>query len=437
MRSDWKEVLPELAVAGARCLLLGAGRSGVAAGRLLEAHGVECEMADEKNSPDLPSGRFDLCVANPAIPTTHRWFRECRERGIGIVGEMELGYAFWRGRILAVTGSKGKSSIVKLCADTLTAAGREAVPCGNYGVPLSAVCMDNPGAEWAVAETSSFQLETIRRYRPDVSLLLNVQADHLDRHGSMREYARMKMRLFENQGEGDAAFIPDDVDWQGNDFAASCNVATFGRNGDWRYERGRIVGNGEEVDFAGTWFDNPILGLAAAGAVGALRACGVSMAQVKRGLADFKSLPHRMQRLGSVNGVEYIDDSKATSLAATAAALQMVGRRVRLIAGGRLKERDLAPFKFFVAKHAEKVYLIGESSRTFNSAWGDVVPCEDCHDMAGAVEKIAAEAKPGEVALLSPGCASFDQFSGYGERGDCFAKEVAAMQRPQNQGNRQ
>jgi UDP-N-acetylmuramoylalanine--D-glutamate ligase len=177
---------------------------------------------------------------------------------------------------------------------------------------------------------------------------------------------------------------------------------------------------------AGSWFDNPVLGLAAAAGVGALTACGLDAASIEDGLRNFEPLPHRMQRIAERNGVVFVDDSKATSLAATAAALQMIPGPVRLIAGGRLKERDLNMIKELLTRCVRKVYLIGECAWQMEAAWSNVVSCENCETLDRAVTVATNEACAGETVLLSPGCASFDQFGSYRERGERFTRLVCA-----------
>ena len=433
--------------------VLGAGVSGVAAARLLREQGSRVMLLDA--APEarlegvrarlaglgvdvaggvavLPPEPFTLCVASPAFEAEHPWLRACAARGIPVVGEMELGFVFWPGKILAITGSKGKTSAVKLAADALTAAGQPATPAGNYGIPLSACVLDQPGLPWAVVEISSFQLEQVETFKPAVAVLLNLQADHLDRHHTMEAYTRAKLRLFARQGRGDVALLPAGQ----SSLAAACpggvSVQTFGAGaGDWCYTPGRVAGRVGavpiEVALAGTWYDNPVLGEAAAALAGALHACGLEPAQIAAGFAAFRPLAHRMQRVGRIRGVVYIDDSKATSLAALGAALRMTREPVRLIAGGRLKETDLETVKELLTKRVKKVYLIGESTRPLGEAWTPAVPCAACGDLERAVAMAAAEAEPGDAVILSPGCASFDQFEGYRQRGECFTRLVQAL----------
>jgi UDP-N-acetylmuramoylalanine--D-glutamate ligase len=436
-----------------RACVLGAGVSGIAAARLLARHGGCVTLLDVAPDPQLEQARsalagcrvtvrggvealpdepYTLCVVSPSIIPEHPWLRACAERGIPVVGEMELGYAFWRGRILAVTGSKGKTSVVKLCADALTAAGQRATPAGNYGIPLSTCVLDQPGLPWAVVEVSSFQLEHVVAFRPDVAVLLNIQADHLDRHHAMAVYTQLKYRLFARQAAGDVALIPAGLAVPAGVLPPEVAVQTFGVDrADWHYTPGKIgsgvAGAPGEIGFAGTWFDNPVLGEAAAAITGALYACGLSTSQIESGLAAFKPLPHRMQCVGVHHGVTYIDDSKATSLTALGAALRMRSEPIRLIAGGRLKETDLEPVKELLTKRVKKVYLIGESTKPLQDAWSSVVECVACGDLTAAVATAAREAVCGDAVLLSPGCASFDQFDGYKQRGEYFTRLVQSL----------
>ena len=456
-----RHVIPALEQEKASCLVIGGGVSGVASARLLDALGASVVLIDASplenlkeataslrstrvvvrgGVSDFPGGTFDLCVVSPSIPAGHPWLQACAERGIPVIAEMELGYAFWPGRILAVTGSKGKSSVVKLCAETLTRAGHPAAPCGNYGTPLSELVLDKPSLEWAVAETSSFQLEHVKAYHPDAAILLNLQADHLNRHGSFEEYAAMKFRLFQAQGPDDAAFLPDVMDFHGQNLPSNVPVYRFGlsESASWLYRPARVTGvfKGKRVDFdlTGSWFDNPILGEAAAAVCGALSFCGLTPREISAGLKAYKPLPHRMQIVADENNIKYVDDSKATSLAATEAAIRMIGGPIRLIAGGRFKERDPYFLKDLLSKFVKKVYLIGECAGTFFEAWHDVVPCIDCGTLGNAVEQASADALEGETVLLSPGCASFDQFASYGERGDRFTHLILSKEKASSRG---
>lgn len=439
-----------------QALVLGLGVSGESAALLLRRRGAAVSVVDQGDEAKqaarvrrlreagcsvtfgeaFPEGAFDLCVASPAFPLAHPWLKACGERGIPVVSELELGAWFWRGGILAVTGSKGKSSLVKLCADTLNASGVTASPAGNYGIPLCQLVLEKPDLQWAVVEVSSFQMEHTERFSPAIAVLLNLQADHLDRHSGMEEYKSLKIKLFREMKPGALALLPEGFDDEGR-VPRTCEIRRFGETAaaDWRYADHAVTGmeRGEprRIDVAGGWFDNPILGLAAAAAGAALARVGLSDGQIAAGCAGFQPLKHRMQVVGeSEKGVLYVDDSKATSLSALSAALRMSKRPVRLIAGGLLKENDLENVKDLLTRTTKKVYLIGRCSGVLYQAWSGTVPCECCGTLERAVDRAVQDALPGETVLLSPGTASFDQFTGYGERGDRFSarvREVAGL----------
>jgi len=434
---------------GARAVVLGAGVSGVAAARLLRARGGSALVLDEApESPQtrealracgaeyrgagdaFPAGDFDVCVASPAFAAGHPWLTACEARGIPALSELDLGARYWTGRMLAITGSKGKSSLVKLCADTLRAAGLPAAPAGNYGTPLCALALDAPDLAWAVVEVSSFQLERAGDFAPDVAVLLNVQPDHLDRHGSFDAYRLVKERLFARQSPRDTAILPSGYETRYGPVATAARKTTFGKDAAaaWIHENHRVSKRApdapETFRLNGSWFDNPVLGLAAAAGCAALAAAGADARAIEAGLRGFVPLPHRMQPVAEQGGVRFVDDSKATSLAAIGAALTMAGTPVRLIAGGRLKENDLTAVKELLTQHARKVYLIGECARRMADAWQECVACEICETMDRAVARATVEAAPGETVLLSPGTASFDQFKNYHDRGERFARAV-------------
>lgn len=346
-----------------RVLVLGRGASGRAAAERLAEQGFRPEFADDV--------RF--VVASP---------------GIQVKSELQLGCEILKARgvrMLAVTGSKGKSSVVKLVADALSANGRKAVACGNYGLPVCAA----GDCEWAVVEVSSFQLETTN-LPPDTfeaAVVLNLQEDHLDRHGSVEVYHALKRRL-----------------------ASFARVASFGGLGP----SGLVSG----------YFDNEVLRENGEMAVFLMRVAGLDDAAIARAFAQFVPLPHRMQIVWESGGVRAIDDSKATSIAALCAAVRMAGGKLRLIAGGLEKGDDPRIAIPLLTKRVEKLYIIGSCAEKFAAAWSDAAECEISGDLATAVRSAMRDARPGETILLSPGAASFDQFGSFGERGDVFADLV-------------
>ena len=446
-----------------RALVLGAGASGAAAAALLRREGCDVEVLDG-DAPFPGGASFDLAVASPGVALDHPWQAECRARGVKVVSELQLGWTRWRamgGRALAVTGSKGKSSVVKLVADALGG-----IPCGNYGrpvcdvvnsfsqisdfrfqisdsgyrvtdsgsIPDSGSISDSgyrvtdsgsisdsgtrvsgapiPNSQFSilnsqfsilnsqfpilVVEVSSFQMETTDDFRPEAAALLNLQEDHLDRHGTKEAYHALKRRLLSLAGRA-----LDCSGWTAADVPADARAL-----------------------FAGSYFDNDVLAVNGAAAVWLMRAAGLADAAVAAAFAAFEPLPHRMQTVCERGGVRYIDDSKATSLAALAAGTRMAGRPVRLIAGGLGKGDDAFSSIRYLQSTTKKVYLIGRCADQLYDAWHSAVPCEMCGTLEAAVAAASRDARPGEAVLLSPGAASFDQFKNFGARGDRFAALV-------------
>ena len=369
----------------------------------------------------------DVAVISPGFALTHPWIRDLIQREIPVISELELGWSRRHCPVIAVTGSNGKSTVVKLISEALTRAGQRALPCGNYGFPACAAVMVPDVPDWLVMEVSSFQLETVQEFRPDIGVLLNVLPNHLDRHGTMEVYRAMKFRLFENMRATDTAVLPVDLfpAVQERLKTASCTLKTFGteEGADFRYRDGRAG----EVNLAGTQFDNEILGTAAAAVAAVCDTCGIPPEAVEAGARAFEPLPHRTALVAELDGVRYVDDSKATNLAALCAAVKMCSGSIHLIAGGRSKESDFSFAKDLLAQRVSRLYLIGEASDAMQAAWGSAVRCIACGTVQKAVEAAREQAKPGDTVLLSPACTSFDQFRDFNERGDCFASAVRGL----------
>jgi len=380
----------------ASVLILGNGLSGRAAERLVAKLGFSATVVD--GDDPMPDGEFAFAVASPGIAPSHPWRVTCQKRGIPVKSELQFGVEECRRlgmRLLAVTGSKGKSSVVKLVADALCLAGKSADPCGNYGKPVCEVALEG-AAKWAVVEVSSFQMETTHLPGDafEAAAILNLQEDHLDRHGSVEVYHSLKRNLLNMARRG---IGPEE-----------CLAAA---------ESSRPL-------FAGSYFDNSVLMANGAAAVWLLRAAGLHDEMIANAFSRFEPLPHRMNLVGEFGGVRYVDDSKATSLAALAAGVKMAGGSVRLVAGGLPKGDDPKSVIPLLTKRVKKVYLIGRCAEMFSSAWSGAVDCEVCGVMEKAVESAMRDAEKGDTVLLSPGTASFDQFKSYGQRGDVFAKLV-------------
>ena len=406
-----------------RALVLGCGRSGKAAEALLKTQGVETVVLADDARDRIEGEGFDFAVVSPGIALTHPWIVEAKRRGIPLKSELQLGCEELKRqgwKLLAVTGSKGKSSVVKVVADAINLEGMRAVACGNYGTPVCEVAVEDLRREtgdraerWAVVEVSSFMMETtdLPADTFEAAAILNLQADHLDRHGSVEVYHGLKCKLLTMAKAGycgDETFPPQD------------GVTTL---------------------WTGSYFDNEILAGNAAMAVELMRVAGLDDAVIAKAFREFAPLPHRMNLVAEADGIRYVDDSKATSLAALIAGVKMASsdnrtieqsniRTILLVAGGLPKGDDPKMALSTLTERVKKVYLIGQSAEAFFAAWSDAVDCEICGTMEEAVEKAKREAEKGETVLLSPGTASFDQFKSYGERGDVFARLVKEKGQP-------
>lgn len=440
----------------ASALVLGLGESGLAAAHLLLDEGSAVTVLDQHDTPALraradvlrergaevhlaatsrPGPPPAVAVVSPGIPAGSPWLRDVAGAGTPLRSELDIGASRCRCPMLAITGTNGKSTLTTLCAEALTLGGLRVASGGNLGTPLARIAPRSGALDWVAVEVSSFQLETVATFRPRVGILLNIQPNHLDRHGDMGTYLATKCRLFRRMGAGDTAVVPEALAdaVRGEVQAAHAAAAdggpewrTFGDSelATYRYVRGAIRTPHGDVDLAGTRFDNPVLGLAVAAAAAALDACGLTPATLTEAVRRNRPLPHRMMDLGSIGGVRFIDDSKATSLAAMAAALGMLQEPVRLIAGGLLKEYDLSVVQELLAKKTRGVYGIGKGAAAMMAAWSGTAACRDCGDLETAVRTAWKDAQPGDVVLLSPGCASFDQFRNFEERGQRFAAVV-------------
>lgn len=441
-----------------RCVgVHGLGLSGVAASRLLRSRGVEVigferrpgerlelgdlaadagfRLAGGDGPERLPAG-LDGLVVSPGVRTDHPLGEAVRRAGLPVVAEVELAFAFLEGPLVGITGSNGKSTTTALTGALVTAGGRAAEVCGNIGRPLSA-CVDGPAGRVFVVELSSFQLEGVRTLRPAAGALLNLAADHLDRHRDGAEYLAAKRRLFARQEAADVAVLNAD-----DPVVAATPVRSrrrlFSRlgpvadgcwlDGDAVVEaggpsRGRVLFRSGEVPLPGPHnLEN-----AMAAALLAL-AVGVDAGALGRGLSGFRGLPHRMERIAEVGGVVYWDDSKGTNPAATQRSLEgFADRAVHLILGGRSKAAEFASMAALVRRKVARLYLVGEAAGEISAALGAVVPWEIAGTVARAVAAASRRALPGEAVLLSPACASFDQYTDFAERGRDFQRCVLSL----------
>jgi UDP-N-acetylmuramoylalanine--D-glutamate ligase len=432
-----------------KALVLGCGGSGAAAAQLLHSEGTHVIVLDGgagdegiaradglrhsgmegvTDCRDLPPGDYDVCVASPGVSLSSPLLQQARARKLPVLSELELGWSRCRCPVVAVTGSNGKSTAVKWIAESLQAGGLRAEPAGNYGPPVSKIVLEQKDLDWLVLEVSTFQLETVSEFRAEVGILLNIHPNHLDRHGDMQTYRMLKAKLFAQSKGSDACIVHQPLLEEARRLSGrKGRWISFGNSAgaDYLYKNGIVTAGGKQVlDLQGTIFANDVLGQAGAAVAAALVSCGLDSSCVARAASTFKPLPHRMQPVGEFGGVRFINDSKATNLAAMAAALRMIPSKIRLIAGGLGKEKDYSFVKELLAKKVQGVYLIGRTSKEMASAWSDAVPCFLCETLEIAVRRATDDAKEGDVILLSPACASFDQFRNFEERGDRFIRLV-------------
>jgi UDP-N-acetylmuramoylalanine--D-glutamate ligase len=384
-----------------RAVVLGTARSGQAAAALLERNGVEVVLAgrDLGNDDDVSVlDGADVLVKSPGVPRDNPLVAEAR---IPIWSEVELAYRLLSNPILGVTGTNGKTTTTEWLGAMFRAAGRDVAVAGNVGRALSAV--EAPAETWVVCELSSFQLEDIHDFRPRVAVLVNLEPDHLDRHGSFEAYRDAKLRIFENQQPNDTAAVPRSF--------------------------GVVPGSAARVEFASGDALPAEPGLPgahnrenAAAATAAARAAGIGDDAVAEALRTFPGVPHRLELVGERGGVRFVNDSKATNTAAARRALASYDAPLHVILGGSRKGET---FDELARELHGRAYLIGETADELAQALDrGRVPYLRCGDLETAVSAAAAAARPGEIVLLSPACASYDQFRDFEQRGEEFRRLV-------------
>jgi UDP-N-acetylmuramoylalanine--D-glutamate ligase len=444
-------------VNGKRVLVVGLGKSGVASALFLHRRGARVSVSDAKSPEQLrneipalldagitvETGEHgertfreqDLIVISPGVPFDMPQLARARERGLPIIGEVELAYRFLEGNIVAVTGSNGKTTTTTLAGDVIAASGRDTLVGGNIGTPVVSFVDTATAQTWVVLEISSFQLETVESFRPRIAAVLNVTPDHLDRHYSFENYTAAKARVFENQTEDDFAVLnADDETCVAMAKNLKARVYWFSRLRE--VERGAFV-RGKEI----VWRDGreqsilPVSDISLKGAhnlENVLAAVCIGMlvkaepAAIRRAVEEFRAVEHRLEYVGAVRGVEYYNDSKATNVDATIKAIQSFPGRLHLILGGKDKGSDYTVLNELLAQRAKRVYTIGAAAAKIESQLRGV---EVLHSetLESAVKRAGEEAEAGDVVLLAPACASFDQFDSYEHRGRVFKELVRGL----------
>ena len=427
-------------------LVIGAGKSGVAAANFLSRRGDAVVLSDSKSDPALPYpleksitrvfGRQDdslldgvtQLVLSPGVPATIPIIAAAQAAGIPVISEIELAYRELRGTVIAITGSNGKSTTTALIGEILRIAGREPVVAGNIGEPLIAA-VDKDRERIYVLELSSFQLETVDTFHANIALLLNITPDHMDRYPSLEAYAAAKLRIFRNQQDGDTAIVnasePREVTRKHGvrlmRFSGTQKSDAWfdGKNlilGDRRIARSslKLEGMANVENALAAWL--------------AADAAGVDDVHVKSAFASFAGLPHRMVLVRERNGVRWVNDSKGTNVDATLKSLEgFTDRSVLLILGGKDKAGEFERMRDLVKAKASRVITIGAAAERIAEALKGTVEIVAQGDMQRAVRWASENAKKGETVLLSPACASFDQYRNFEHRGQHFEELVKAL----------
>jgi len=450
-----------------RTLVIGAGKSGIAAARFLAARGAQVELTDVKKAseldedlaaalagtgvrltlgvyPPLEPGRYTLVVVSPGVPLTVPPVQRARELQVPVTGELELAYRFARAPVVAVTGTNGKTTTTALVGEILKSAGWRTLVAGNIGRPL--IEEVESSYDVIVLEVSSFQLETSSEFKPRVGAVLNITPDHLDRHLTMENYALVKARLFANQGKQDFAVLNFD-DLRTKNLTPLCpgKVLYFSR--EQEVSAGACVINGW-ITFIGEGRRDLVLPakeLKIPGAhnlENALAATACSLAfgapaeAAARALGTFPGVAHRLELVAEIDGVRYVNDSKGTNPDASIKALEAYAEPIVLIAGGRNKGSDFTQFVRLIKAKARALVLLGESAGEIErlARREGVAAILRAGGLEEAVRLAKDAARPGDVVLLSPGCASWDMFKNYEERGELFKQAVLKMKLLENRG---
>ena len=411
-------------------LIVGLARSGAAAARMLLPHGPV--LAADRARPEVPEGveahlesdgvelldRVACVVKSPGVPNEAPAIVAARERGLPVHGELELAWRLLANRFLAVTGTNGKTTTVELLGAVHTEARVPAAVAGNVGTPLSSlVGAVDPGAV-IVCEVSSFQAEDAEAFAPDTALLLNLAEDHLDRHGTFAAYREAKLRVFARQTAAQIAVAPDGFEVPGAGRRVSFGAgpeADLGLSEDTLLWRGEPLIRVGEIRLRGAHNTENAMGAAAAALAG-----GLPPEPVAAALRTFAGVPHRLEEVGTVNGVLYVNDSKATNVASAVRGIEAFEGGVHAILGGSLKGGGFEGLRAAVASRCRAGYLIGEAAGPLERDLAGTASLHRCGDLEAAMRAAADAARPGEVVLLSPACASYDQYTDYEERGAHF-----------------
>ncbi len=448
---------------GKRVLVVGLGKSGVASALFLKSHGARVAVSDTKSGDELRNeipvlldhgitvetgghgertfrGQ-DLIVVSPGVPVDAPPLVQARSLGESVIGEIELAAQFLPGPIVAITGSNGKTTTTTLTGEIMAAAGFSTLVGGNIGTPAISLAEKARPDTVIVLEVSSFQLETIENFRPRVAVVLNVTPDHLDRHRTFEIYANAKARVFENQQSGDYAVLNAD-DPTCMDMGGRTRAQVFWFSRQQEVQRGAWVRDGlilfrdklgqreilqvSEIPLKGAHNLENVLAAVCAGVL-----MGCAPEKIRQAVRDFKAVEHRLEFVATIKGVDYYNDSKATNVDATIKALESFPSNIHLILGGKDKGSDYTVLNDLLRKRVKRVYTIGAAAAKIES---QIVTAKDggpelihAETLESAIRKASAVAQEGDIVLLAPACASFDQFKSYEHRGKVFKQVVQTL----------
>ena len=446
-------------VTNKRVLVVGLGKSGVASALFLKAHGASVTVSDTKPPDELKDeipvlldqgiavetgghgertfrGQ-DLIVVSPGVPVDSPPLVQARALGEKVIGEIELAAEFLLGKIVAITGSNGKTTTTTLAGEISVAGGLSTVVGGNIGTPAISLVERASTGTIAVLEVSSFQLETIQTFRPRIAVVLNVTPDHLDRHRTFAAYTDAKARIFENQRADDFAVLNAD-DPTCVEMATRTQAQVFWFSRKKEVKQGAYVHQGQilfrdskgqreimllsEIPLKGAHNVENVL---AAVCVGALSQ--VDPDQIRKAVANFKAVEHRLEYVATIRGVEYYNDSKATNVDATIKALESFPANIHLILGGKDKGSDYSVLNDLLRQRVKRVYTIGAAAGKIESQIKGAAEIVHAETVENAIKRASESAQPGDIVLLAPACASFDQFRSYEHRGKVFKEVVKAL----------
>jgi UDP-N-acetylmuramoylalanine--D-glutamate ligase len=447
---------------GKKVLVVGLGKSGLAAALFLRHRGAHVTVSDVRSAEalakDIPAlleegimvetgghglltfRRQDLIVVSPGVPLNTPELAQVKSFGLQVIGELELAARFLKGKTLAITGSNGKTTTTALVGEILQKAGVRTLVGGNIGVPVVALIDQSTDETWSVLEVSSFQLESTERFHPSIAVILNITPDHLDRHGSFENYALAKERIFAAQDEHDSVVLNADNVRAAQAAARSVAKVYFFSvehsvlQGAWVQDGSVLYRSGKDQPIETIM---PLSGVPLKGAhnvenvlaaVCASRLAGVSAEQIRSGVESFQAVEHRLEFVAKINGVEFYNDSKATNVDATAKAVASFSSGIHLILGGKDKNSDYTQLSQLLRARVRAIYTIGSAAAKIENELRGVVSILSCETLDNAVSAAASAARPGEVVLLAPACSSYDQFENYEQRGRAF-KELVSERR--------